>query len=178
MTEASRDRVKTYGYVAFLLLAGIAINILAMVNKAPAQTIDLHGAHPYQPTITQESLGVYKPRQRTERGNSVSLSGVTPVLAAKAREIQSACGSRIISSVRHTYVRGGGGALSLHASGRAVDIAGNPACIYAHLQGWSGGYSIDYHRIRPNHVHISYGGREDGKRFNHYGGRRYAKRGR
>ena len=61
--------------------------------------------------------------------------------------------------------------MSLHASGRAVDMKGNPSCIYAHLHGWPGGYSIDYGRV--HHVHISLGGREDGLRFAHGGHRRH-----
>ncbi len=93
------------------------------------------------------------------------LRGVAPELAAKAREIVSACGSRVISGVRHTRVAGTR-RMSLHASGRAVDMAGNPGCIYARLRGWPGGYSTDYGRVR--HVHISGpGGREDGLRFAH-----------
>lgn len=104
------------------------------------------------------------------KGN-VSLSGVVPELASFARRIVSDCGSKVISAVRNTRVRGSG-AISLHASGRAVDIAGNPACIAKHLAGWGGGASNDYHRIRPAHYHISWGGREHGKRFAHYQGRK------
>lgn len=104
--------------------------------------------------------------------HAASLSGVVSPLAAKASEIVSACGSKIISARRHTRVRGTG-RMSLHASGRAVDISGNPSCIYAHLKGWPGGYTTDYARIRPNHVHISYGGSEHGLRFTHYGKRKY-----
>lgn len=107
-------------------------------------------------------------------GPSKSLAGVVAPLAAKAREIQAVCGSRIISSVRHTYIAGTGGRLSLHASGRAIDIVGNPSCIYARLHGWPGGVSVDYGRVR--HVHFSYapGGPEWGRRFHHYrGGRRH-----
>lgn len=92
------------------------------------------------------------------------LRGVAPELAAKAREIASACGSRVVSGVRHTRVAGTR-RMSLHASGRAVDMAGNPACIYARLRGWPGGYSTDYGRVR--HVHFSLGGREDWMRFAH-----------
>ena len=92
------------------------------------------------------------------------LRGVAPELAAKAREIVSACGSRVISGVRHTRVAGTR-RMSLHASGRAVDMAGNPSCIYARLRGWPGGVSTDYGRVR--HVHFSLGGREDGMRFAH-----------
>ena len=92
------------------------------------------------------------------------LGGVYGPLAARAREIVAACGSRVVSGVRRTRVAGTR-RMSLHASGRAVDMAGNPACIYAHLRGWPGGYSTDYGRVR--HVHISLGGREDGARFAH-----------
>lgn len=92
------------------------------------------------------------------------LRGVAPELAANAREIASACGSRIISGVRHTRVAGTR-RMSLHASGRAVDMAGNPRCIYARLRGWPGGVSTDYGRVR--HVHFSLGGGEDGLRFAH-----------
>lgn len=117
-------------------------------------------------------------RARHRHHGGASLSGVVSPLASKARQIVSACGSRVISGVRHTRVRGTG-RMSLHASGRAVDLAGNPRCIYAHLRGWPGGYSTDYGRV--HHVHVSYGGREHGRRFVHGGGRhvrhrRYAAR--
>ena len=92
------------------------------------------------------------------------LRGVVPPLALKAREIVSACGSRISSGLRHTRVAGSG-RLSLHASGRAVDLVGNPGCIYAHLRSWPGGVSTDYARV--HHVHVSLGGGEDGRRFAH-----------
>lgn len=102
------------------------------------------------------------------------LAGVYGPLADKAREIEAACGSSVISGVRHTRVAGTRH-WSLHASGHAVDMQGNPSCIYAHLRGWPGGYSVDYGRVR--HVHVSLGGREDGIRFVHRAGRtRYASR--
>jgi len=108
----------------------------------------------------------------TRRGvaRSVSLNGVTPVLASKAREIASACGSSIISTVS------GRGHRSNHPIGRAVDMKGNPSCIYAHLKSWPGGYSTDYGKVQ--HVHISYnpGGQEWGLRFAHGGGRPRATR--
>lgn len=97
------------------------------------------------------------------------LAGVYGPLASKAREIESACGSRVISGLRHTRVAGSR-RMSLHASGHAIDIAGNPGCIYARLRGFRGGYSIDYGRVL--HVHISLGGGEDGARFAHYSSRR------
>lgn len=97
---------------------------------------------------------------------SVGISGVVAPLAAKAREISASCGSRVVSGVRHTYIAGTR-RISLHASGQAVDMVGNPKCIYAHLRDWPGGYSTDYRRAR--HVHISWtgGGREWGARFAH-----------
>ncbi len=100
-----------------------------------------------------------------------SLKGVVGPLAAKAQELVDRCGSRVISAVRHTYVAGTR-RISLHASGRAVDMAGSPGCMYAALRGWRGGYSIDYARVR--HIHISWAppsrgqrGREWGLRFVH-----------
>lgn len=108
------------------------------------------------------------------RRGSTSLHGVIVPLASKVRSIQARCpGTRIVSSVRHTRVRGSG-RMSLHASGRAVDVHGQWDCIYAQLRGWPGGYSTDARRMR--HIHISYGGPEQGKRFAHYGGKRKAKR--
>lgn len=105
------------------------------------------------------------------------LAGIVPTLAAKASEIIGACpGARVISAVRHTYVAGTR-RISLHASGKAVDVTGNPGCIYARLRGWPGGYSVDYARVR--HVHVSYdaqGHREWGARFYHNGGTMSARR--
>src|SRR5207253_1691857 len=74
----------------------------------------------------------------------------------------------------------GRGIRSNHPIGRAVDMRGNPGCIYAHLKGWPGGYSTDYAAVA--HVHISYnpGGQEWGLHFAHNGGghsyARYASR--
>ena len=114
----------------------------------------------------------------SDPAHALSLNGVNPQLRAKIESILSACpGAKVISAVRHTRIRGSG-RMSLHASGRAVDLTGNPSCLYAQLQGWPGGYSIDYARVR--HVHVSIGGFEQGLRFAHYGKRnkasRYAKR--
>jgi hypothetical protein len=94
-------------------------------------------------------------------GHSISLAGVTPVLAAKTREIVARCGSAVISAVSPRGNR------SNHPIGRAVDLRGNPGCIYAQLKGWPGGYSTDY--ASAGHVHISYnpGGQEWGLRFVH-----------
>lgn len=86
---------------------------------------------------------------------STSLNGVTSVLADKVRSIQAMCpGTHIVSTIRHTVIAGSGGLISKHASGRAVDVRGNYACIYAQLRGWPS-YSTDGPRCR--HVHISVG---------------------
>jgi hypothetical protein len=119
---------------------------------------------------TVEKQRAYKKHAKKRpvaRSGSVSLAGVTPVLAAKAREIASSCGGSVISGVSR---RGG---RSNHPIGRAVDMRGNPSCIYAHLKGWPGGYSTDYRSA--GHVHISYnpGGQEWGLRFAH-GGHRHS----
>jgi len=102
------------------------------------------------------------------------LSGYPSPLVAKAHQLERACGSRIISAFRPHARIAGSGHVSNHALKKAVDMAGNPRCIYAHLKGWPGGYSIDYGRVR--HVHISYNkNKEWGVRFAHYSNRRYAR---
>jgi hypothetical protein len=98
--------------------------------------------------------------------SSSSLGSVGGALSAKAHGIVSSCGSTVISGFRRGARVAGTNHPSLHASGRAVDIRGNPQCIYAHLHGWSGGFSTDYGSVQ--HVHISLGGREDGMRFSHH----------
>lgn len=103
-------------------------------------------------------------------------SGLVAPLAAKLTSIQAACpGTVAISGVRHTYIAGTR-RISLHASGKAVDVRGPYSCIYAQLRGWVGGYSTDAGRVQ--HIHISYdadGGREMGLAFRH-GVHRHARR--
>lgn len=109
------------------------------------------------------------PQLRTGRG--LSMSGVVPPLAAKAAQISAACpGAHVISAVRHTRIRGTR-RMSLHATGEAVDMRGNPSCIYAQLRNWPGGYSTDYGRAKHVHISLSSSGREMGLRFVHGGGR-------
>jgi hypothetical protein len=101
----------------------------------------------------------------------VSLAGVVKPLALKAQQIMAACpGSRVISARvgRERSVVRGSGRPSLHREGRAVDMAGNPACIARELRKWPGGVSNDYAAVR--HYHFSYapGGREWGVRFAHW----------
>jgi len=93
----------------------------------------------------------------------------TGALANKVAEIQAACGSRVVSAFRKG-ARKPNGHISEHALGRAVDMQGNPSCIYARLRNWPGGYSTDYYSAPGTpHVHISYGpgGAEWGRRFAH-----------
>jgi hypothetical protein len=114
---------------------------------------------------------------RHGHGYGLALSDLTPTLAKKVSEITSACGSRLISGYRPGARVAGSGHPSLHSlyPSRAADVSGNPHCIYMHLEGWAGGYSTDYGRVR--HVHISYSppgtgylaGREWHARFVHYG---------
>jgi len=102
---------------------------------------------------------------------STSISGVVPSLAAKVAQIQSSCpGAHVISGLRHTRIRGSG-RMSLHATGEAVDMRGNPSCVYAQLRDWPGGYSTDYGRVQHVHISLAANGREAGLRFSHGGGR-------
>lgn len=165
---------------------GLLMLFFALVGPARADV------NPWDMDVAQSGHGLSPPSARAARGHIARLHGhghrlywlgrdtpdaptggmlrgVVPPLALKAREIVSACGSRISSGQRHTRVSGSG-RLSLHASGRAVDLVGNPGCIYAHLRSWPGGVSTDYARVR--HVHVSLGGGEDGLRFAHRHGSR------
>lgn len=219
LSDHHRDALRVLIIISALLLAGIAVNVVAITKARAAvdpqaigaasytgQTYKIYRSkrfvkakryyypkryvYPYKakrhvakrtyrkairhpakrPTIEQPR-NIFTQYAATSKG-SKSLTGVVAPLAAKAREIVSACGSIVISAVRNTFVRGTG-RKSLHASGEAVDMQGNPSCIYARLRNWPGGYSIDYSRVR--HVHISHGKREWGARFAHYGARRHTR---
>lgn len=114
-----------------------------------------------------------EPVERESGASSrTSLRGVVPGLASKVAQIQATCpGAHVISTVRHTRIAGTR-RLSLHATGEAVDMRGNPSCIYAQLRDWPGGYSTDYARARHVHISLSSSGREMGLRFAHGGGHR------
>lgn len=85
-----------------------------------------------------------------------SLGGIVAQLRAQ-------CGGKVISGYRATRIYGG--SWSCHASGQAVDMTGNYACMYRVLRSWPGGYTTDAGRCR--HVHISSCKREWGLRFRH-----------
>lgn len=158
-----------------LIAASIALVAMASLADAKPHKRD-RGLHPecnvtmpcaVSPNFLEGIRSIHIELKRERPGRGAPTSGLVAPLAAKVAAIQHACGSRVISAVRHTRVAGTR-RISLHASGKAVDMEGNPACIYEQLQGWPGGYTTDYGRMR--HVHISYdaeGGREWGLRFAH-----------
>ena len=170
-------------------LIAASIALVAMTSLAEARDHSRHrygGLHP-ECNVTMpcaispkflagvRSINIGLRREKPRRG--LSTSSINATLSAKVAEIVAACpGAHVISAVRHTRIAGTR-RMSLHASGNAVDMQGNPSCIYAHLRGWPGGYSTDYSRVR--HVHISYdaaGGREMGLRFAHGGGHKHRRR--
>lgn len=124
-------------------------------------------------TLATEPRTIGGYAEHLSRHPTRDLSGFPSPLVAKVREIESACGARVISAYRPGARVRGSGRMSLHASRRAVDMSGNPSCIYARLRSWPGGVSSDYGRVR--HVHFSYSpnGAEWGARFAHYGGRKF-----
>lgn len=110
---------------------------------------------------------------------SAKLKDLTPKLADKTAEILGSCNTHIVSAYRRGARVAGSGRPSLHSiyPSQAVDLVGDPKCIYQHLVKWPGGYSVDYARVHHVHVSLSSSGRERGARFVHYrGGTRYASR--
>lgn len=130
-----------------------------------------------RPRTSARTLSSYS-RHISTWSTSKSLDTVTPALAEKVREIQAACGSTIASAHRSGARIRGTGKMSLHSRypSEAVDLRGNPSCIYSHLRGWAGGYSTDYGRVSHVHISLSSDGRERGLRFSHgYSKKRYVK---
>jgi hypothetical protein len=171
-------RVARGRYVARSFGLGVAIERPVRVKKQRAAKADWRvqiRQKPYRrgKVVRVETALSEAPAASVAQAVQRAVSGIVAPLAAKVAEIQSACGSKVISAIRHTRIAGTS-RMSLHATGQAVDLAGNPGCIYGLLHGWPGGYSTDYARVR--HVHLSYGGPEHGIRFAHGGGRRHAHR--
>lgn len=158
-------------------LSGAAVRLRSRVSlqpqRMPRKRI-VHEAMAYAPTAVPAVRESRAPVGRP-------MTGIVPALAAKVAQIQSSCpGAQVISSVRHTRIRGSG-RISLHATGEAVDMRGNPSCVYAQLRDWPGGYSTDYGRVQHVHISLAANGREAGLRFRHGGGKghrhhRFAKR--
>jgi len=162
---------RTTVFVFFaVLLAGIGF----VTEPSHATTRDHHHRHRVHHHVSLHNHPAstrvvhFHGRHQPVGGYSVSIGSGYGQLAAKAQEIIASCGSTIISGFRPGARIAGSGHASLHASGRAIDIRGNPGCIYSHLHGWPGGYSVDYGAVQ--HVHISLGGFEDGVRFSHHRG--------
>lgn len=176
----------TRGIAASTLLFGL------FVFCVPASARTSHGVTGHHATdISSDRRHRHKARHRHHRRHHAirhrhrhrvavaaprqSLAGFPSPLVAKAHELERSCGSHIISAFRPHARIAGSGRVSNHALRKAIDMAGNPGCMYAHMKGWPGGYSVDYGRVR--HIHISYNRqREWGLKFAHYvGSRRLAR---
>ena len=118
-----------------------------------------------RPRTLAAYLGEFRPLK--------SLAGFPVPLQKMVATLQSECGARITAAYRPGARVAGSGRPSLHASKKAVDLqARNPSCLYATLKRarYAGGWSTDYRAV--NHLHMSWGGREHGRRFAHYSGSR------
>lgn len=164
---------------ALILLA--ALSHQARADDAPMPYAPAFGSIAASPAHVAMRKGLARPHSRAGTGfvarprhpGRGMLSGVSAPLRALAGRLSRECGAVVISGRRHTRVAGSG-RLSLHATGRAIDVRGDYRCIYARLRGWPGGVSTDAGAVR--HVHISLGGREDGLRFAHHRSTRLAAR--
>lgn len=165
-----------------LMAALLAVLVLTVTSVGSRAQEYGHADDDRKKELASKAISQINKAVRGKHGNSISLNGIVAPLAAKAREIQAACGSKVVSAIR-VRAKVFGGSPSNHASGMAVDLQGNPSCIYAHLHGWPGGVSVDYATVtcpvkvrgvevyrRCPHVHLSYnpGGMEWGLRFNHH----------
>jgi len=176
LRETTTDREDRVMIVLALAAAIIVLSLWLMIQAeggeigrggddraAPATVVPKHAPRHRQHGRTSQRA------KFSRQANSVSLAGIVPPLRAKAQEIVASCRSRVVSSIRRG-ARVYGGNRSNHATGRAVDLTGNPQCIYALLVGWPGGVSTDYASApRGPHVHVSYNpqGMEWGLRFKH-----------
>lgn len=153
---------------AMAALALFALAPIAEARQHPHLHPDCNVTMPCAVPPMGRTPGIGRSYQRHRFMSGDRISGIVAPLAAKVASIQSACpGTHVISGVRHTRIKGSR-KMSLHAEGKAVDVVGPYACIYAELRDWPGGYSTDAGRVR--HVHISYdvqNGREMGIRFVH-----------
>jgi hypothetical protein len=152
------------------IIAGLVLLLLASAASAYVR----HRHHHHAAAVAASHAQIKHHASRRQRHfvhRDVAPLGCLPAeLRAKVVEIVGACGTHIIRTFTPGAIIAGTSHLSEHAFCRAADLAGNPICIYAHLRGFRGGYSIDYGRMR--HVHVSWhpGGWEQGVRFVHGGG--------
>lgn len=105
----------------------------------------------------------FKKRRYARRANASGYSGGAS-LGGIVSTLQARCGAKVISATR-PGARTPFGNMSCHATGQAVDMTGNYACMYSVLKSWPGGYTLDSGRCR--HIHISSCKMEWGMRFNH-----------
>lgn len=147
------------------------------VAKAHRKVKPVRAVAKRKPAVIATVAAVVLPSGPNCRSGVGALDCLVPELRDKAKAIVEKCmGVRVTSAVAPRPYR------SNHPRHRAVDLAGNPECIYPMLKDWPGGYSTDYHTAPGGpHVHISYNpnGQEWGVRFahSHYGaGARYATR--
>lgn len=145
------------------------MRFLAVLTAAFVMSMGAAGADQHCPAWAR-SCGKAEAVPVHRAGRSVSTAGLPGPLLAAIASVQRACpGFRVISAHRPNARVRGPGRRSLHAVGRAADIAGgNYACAYRVLAGFPGGVSTDPGRVR--HIHLSYapGGQEWGARFRHY----------
>lgn len=170
------DRGPLFLFVVLIVIMGVVVGFVVFgVTAAFSQEIASRDDDRESFTLARHRPTHRASRKRTRLAdNTISLDGITAPLAAKAREIIASCGSKVVSAIRRG-ARVYGGSRSNHASGRAVDLQGNPSCIYSHVRDWPGGVSTDYASAPGGpHVHLSYfpGGMEWGLRFRHRHARR------
>jgi len=152
-------------------VSAVVVPIVGLLTSPALASIHSHNHYSRHVRFSSNSLHHAQPgvvgfhRRHRLPDNDFGVASVHSGLAAKAEEIVASCGSTVISGWRPGARIAGSERVSLHATGRAIDIKGNPYCIYSHLQGWPGGYSVDYGAVQ--HVHVSLGGFEDGLRFAH-----------
>lgn len=135
-----------------------------------ARTAHRHAKlHPVS-KITFRAVLVITKRPTHHRAGSRDLRNITPVLAVKIREILGACQTKVVSGYRPSATIAGSGHASLHSRfpAEAVDVAGDPRCIYARLKHWKGGYSVDYAAVRHVHISFAHDRKEHGARFTHH----------
>jgi hypothetical protein len=108
----------------------------------------------------------YKKKRYAKRSKSAATPGYSggASLGGIVSTLQARCGAKVISSHRPGSVTPGG-VQSCHATGQAVDMTGNYACMLSVLRSWPGGYTTDPGRCK--HIHISSCKMEWGMRFNH-----------
>ena len=148
-------------FVGEVLSAFGSIDVAARIPNPAREDVFARPPVFDRPKTLADYLGEFRPLK--------SLAGFPVPLQKMVGTLQTECGARITSAYRPGARVAGSGRPSLHASKKAVDLqARNPSCLYATLKRvrYAGGYSTDYRAV--NHLHMSWGGREHGRRFAHY----------